>query len=270
MKRHFVSFVCAVLLAYCAAPCAVMAQEAKAAVMVVGVAHLVAKNDVHNNVFVDSPLSPKRQAEIDDIVRRLNNFHPTKVLVEAAMDKPTTAQHYAAYLAGTYTLTANEVDQFGFKLAKLARNSTIYPIDTFGPDLLNDNPRIDDYLKTHFTSIHSEPFDRFLAKTNELEQHGTYLDLLRYMNTDEAIRANAGFYSVLDTMGREVDDAGSAYVSQWYARNAYIFSNIASVIKPGDRVVVLMGQGHEYLLREFVTLNPNLTYVHPLTYLNEP
>jgi hypothetical protein len=69
-------------------------------------------------------------------------------------------------------------------------------------------------------------------------------------------------------MGRDADNAGSAYVSQWYARNAYIFSNILSVIEPGDRVVVLMGQGHEYLLREFTRLNPNLVYVDPLPYLN--
>lgn len=93
------------------------------------------------------------------------------------------------------------------------------------------------------------------------------LYLLRYLNTDTAIRANASVYSVLDGMGRDADNAGSAYVSQWYTRNCYIFSNILSVIQPGDRVVVIMGQGHEYLLREFVQLNPNLVSVNPLEYL---
>jgi hypothetical protein len=68
-------------------------------------------------------------------------------------------------------------------------------------------------------------------------------------------------------MGRAADNAGSAYVSQWYARNCYIFSNIRSLIRPGDRVVVIMGQGHEYLLREFVRLNPALIDVDPLSYL---
>lgn len=68
-------------------------------------------------------------------------------------------------------------------------------------------------------------------------------------------------------MGREEHDAGSSYVSQWYARNCYIFSNIVSVIEPGDRVVVIFGAGHKYLLQEFVRLNPHLTYVDPLRYL---
>ena len=46
------------------------------------------------------------------------------------------------------------------------------------------------------------------------------------------------------------------------------FSNLPSVVRPGDRVVVLMGQGHAYLLREFVRLNPNLVDVDPLQYLH--
>jgi len=29
----------------------------------------------------------------------------------------------------------------------------------------------------------------------------------------------------------------------------------------------MMGQGHEYLLREFVRLSPDMTYVNPLDYL---
>ncbi len=100
-----------------------------------------------------------------------------------------------------------------------------------------------------------------------MERTGTYLDLLRYLNGEDWIRANAGWYSVMDGMGRSADYAGSAYVAQWYARNCYIFSNILSVIKPGDRVVVLMGAGHKYLLRELARLNPHLEYVDALTYL---
>jgi hypothetical protein len=40
-----------------------------------------------------------------------------------------------------------------------------------------------------------------------------------------------------------------------------------SVLRPGDRAVVIIGQGHEYLLRELLRLNPNLEYVDPLRYL---
>jgi hypothetical protein len=127
-----------------------------------------------------------------------------------------------------------------------------------------------DFLKANFTKVPDPVFDAYLAREDALERNGTYLDLLRYLNTDEAILANASWYSILAGMGRQADNAGSAYVSQWYGRNTYIFSNILSAIRPGDRIVVIMGQGHKYLLREFTRLNPYLTYVDPLTYLASP
>jgi len=243
----------------------------KTQVTVLGVAHLVAKRDVHNSVFQDSPLSPKRQAQIEDIVARLARFHPTKVLVEADMGNPLYAERYRQYLAGTYALPANEVYQFGFRLAARSGNATIYPIDTDGPQLYTDkSPEASvmaRYLNANFTKVSDPTFDAFLARSDALERSGTYLDLFRYLNSDAAIRANASWYSIFDGMGREADNAGAGYVAQWYVRNSYIFSNILSVIQPGDRVVVMMGQGHEYLLREFVRLNPNLIYVDPLEYL---
>lgn len=239
--------------------------------MILGVAHLVARRDVHNSVFEDSPLSPKRQAQVAEIVERLARFRPTKVLVEMEMGDPVLKRQYREYLAKKFALPANEVYQFGFKLAAHAGNGTIYPIDAQGPSLIDDTTqsgkRIYAYLTKHFSDVDDAVFNRYLARDDDLEKHGTYLELLRFLNTDAAIRANASAYSVIDGMGRNVDDAGAAYVSQWYARNCYIFSNILSVIRPGDRVVVMMGQGHEYLLREFVRLNPHLRDVDPLEYL---
>ncbi len=247
------------------------APVSKPQVMILGVAHLAARRDIHNAVFQDSPLTPKRQVQITEVVERLTQFHPTKVLVEAPMGDQKILQQYRRYLVGDFSLPADEVYQFGFKVAAHARNSTIYPIDTWGPTLIDDNSAsgklINSYLKDHFTDVRDPRFNAFLAREDALERNGTYLDLLRYLNTDAAIRANASWYSIFDGMGREADFAGSAYTAQWYVRNAYIFSNILSVIRPGDRVIVMMGQGHEYLLREFTRLNPNVTYVDPLRYL---
>src|SRR5580704_13882963 len=110
----------------------------KAQVMIVGIAHLVARNDVHNSQFTDSPLTPKRQAEIAEVLERLGKFHPTKVLIEATAGDSTFAERYAAYLKGSYTLPADETYQFGFKLAAGAGNATVYPIDTWGPTIIDD------------------------------------------------------------------------------------------------------------------------------------
>ena len=187
------------------------------------------------------------------------------------MGDSTYAARYREFRAGRFQLEPDEVYQFGFRLAARAGDSTIYPINTFGPSTIDERSetgkRIVAYLTAHMTGVTTPAFSTFLARTDTLEGQATYLDLFRYLNTDAAIRANASVYSVLDGMGRDADSAGAAYVSQWYARNCYIFSNILSVIRPGDRAVVIIGQGHEYLLRELVRLNPTLADVDPLDYL---
>lgn len=239
--------------------------------MIVGVAHLVARRDIHNSAYTDSPLSPRRQAQVADVVAHLARFRPTKVLIEATFGDPKYPREYRRYLAGRFTLGANEVYQYGFKLAARSGNTTIYPIDTWGPSIYDDNSgggkRIDAYLRAHFKSVKNPEFDAYLRRDEYLELHGTYLDELRYLNTDSSIEANASWYGIFAGMGRNANNAGATYVAQWYTRNCFIFSNILSVIRPGDRVVVLMGQGHEYLLREFVRLNPTLIDVNPLQYL---
>lgn len=249
-------------------------KTASARVMILGVGHLVRRRDIHSSVFQDSPLSAKRQVQIADVIQRLSRFHPTKVLVEEPIGEignPAFTSRYRRFLTGQFTLPADESYQFGFRLAAHAGDSSIYPINTFGPMPTEENSAAEkrqaEFLQAHFAAVSTPAFKTLLFHQNVLERSGTYLDVLRYLNTDAAIRANASIYSVLVGMGREADNAGSAYVSQWYTRNCYIFSNILSVVRPGDRVVVIIGQGHEYLLREFVQLNPDLVFVDSLNYL---
>jgi hypothetical protein len=265
----------ALILAFCVCsaetPNAPASSPPSASVMIVGVAHLVAKNDIHNSTFSDSPLSARRQAQIEEVVDRLARFKPTKVLIEETYGDPVWNQRYLQYRAGSYTLGANEVYQFGFRLAAACANPAIYPIDTFGPTLVDDNSadgkRIDAYLEANFKNVPSASFETLLSRQAHLEQHGTYLDLLRYLNTEEAITANASWYAVMAGLGRAAANAGASYTAQWYTRNTYIYSNILSVIAPGDRVAVIVGQGHKFLLRQFVQLNPTLTYVDAEDYL---
>ena len=245
--------------------------EAKPQLMIVGVSHLVSHHDIRNSGFSDDPLSPGRQAQIADIVTRLARFHPTKVLIEDPVDDSTYAARFSEYGAGRYVLPAGEDYQFGFRLAREAHNSTIYPVDTWGPAIVDDNSpqgkRINAYLKTSLPHVSTAPGDAFIAKSADLEKGASYLDLLRYLNSDAAIRANASWYSVVDGIGKSESFAGASYVAQWYTRNCYIFANILNVLEPEDRAVVIFGQGHEYLLREFAQLNPNITYVDSLQYL---
>lgn len=62
--------------------------------------------------------------------------------------------------------------------------------------------------------------------------------------------------------------AGADLVVRWYQRNLRIMANLhRSISGPDDRVLVVYGQGHIPLLRQFTSESPDLCLVNPLPYL---
>ncbi|MGH8377613.1 MAG: DUF5694 domain-containing protein [Gammaproteobacteria bacterium] len=239
-------------------------------VMIVGLSHFVAHADLHNSKFVDV-MSPEHQKQIEQVVRDLARFKPTKVMIEQPYGDAKIVQQYQEYLNGTYKLGANEVYQIGFRLATLSGNKSIYPIDTntdfpFDYDGLVASAKL--HNQTAILAASEAHIVPLLKRSDYLEQHGTILELLRYINTPEALDMNASLYMYMDRVGGGKDYAGADLVAYWYARNLHIYANIMrSVDSPGDRVVVLMGQGHVPQLKEYMRLSPDLELVDPELYL---
>jgi len=243
----------------------------KARIMVVGVAHLVAKADLHNATWGEDALAPAMQTQIKRAMTLLAAFKPTKVMIEANPDKPIYVERYERFLQGRYTLGPNEDDQFGYRLAAMMGNPTIYPIDTH-TDFPFDYSSVQASAKRNgqkallaAANAHIAPF---VAKIDALEKQNRLLDVLRDLNTPEALDINASWYLYLDRIGDTRSDyAGADLVSFWYARNLHIFANIMHAVRPGDRVVVFIGQGHAAMLRPMVKLSPYLEWVDPEPYL---
>jgi hypothetical protein len=68
-------------------------------------------------------------------------------------------------------------------------------------------------------------------------------------------------------MGGRASSVGAEQMELWWGRNLRIFSNIANIAGPDDRVLVIYGSGHKYLLDQFVQDAPNLTWVDSMDYL---
>jgi hypothetical protein len=69
------------------------------------------------------------------------------------------------------------------------------------------------------------------------------------------------------TVGAGDSYIGARAVAQWYDRNLRIFANLATIAHPGDRIVLIIGQGHTPILRELVRSHPGMRLVEPLEYL---
>ena len=226
--------------------------DARPEILVLGTYHMANPgHDVHN-MQADDVLAPKRQEEIAQLIEVLKRFHPTKIAIESTGTR--RVDQYSDYLAGKYTLSSNEIEQVGFRLAKELGHHTIYPVDEDG-----DFPwkRLVNYAKANGLA---EKFDAMEARSaaqvkdaeNFLRSH-TVLEMLEYMNTDSmAAKGVAGYYAYVP-YGDRFDYAGPDLLAAWYQRNIRIYHNIVKLIEsPNDKILVIYGAGHLGWLRQNV------------------
>jgi hypothetical protein len=235
--------------------------EAKRAeVLVLGVYHMANPGRDVFNMQADDVLAPKRQQEIAELAAVLRMFQPTKIAVEAPYGEDVVPKRYADYLAGARPLSRNEVEQIGFRLAKLLGQPAVYPVDSDG-----DFPfqRVIDYAKATGQSAKLEKMlgeigEMMKAQGEYLKAH-TVLQTLLYMNSDAKVAQDVGFYHLEARYGEPGDYAGPDLLAEWYRRNIRIYNNVAKLLTtPEDRILVIFGAGHLGWLRQDFASDPTL------------
>lgn len=236
------------------------AEKPRAAVLVVGVYHMANPGRDIFNTKADDVLAPKRQAEIAQLIEVLKKFQPTKIAVEADPWGSRVGQ-YGEYLAGKYTLTRNEIDQVGYRLAKELGHKTVYLVDADGEF---PYPRLLNYTKAsgrtkELEAINAEFGVRVKAQSEYLASH-TVLETLLYMNADEKVAYESGLYMRMAHFSEPGDWAGADLVSDWFRRNMRIFANIVKLAdSPNERVLVIYGSGHLGWLQHYFANDPTFT-----------
>ena len=233
---------------------------ARAEVLVLGTYHMANPGHDIFNTQADDVLAPKRQAEIVRLIEVLKRFQPTKIAVKAEIGNDRTPRLYADYLAGKHELSRNEIEQIGFRLAKVLGHTTVYPTDVDG-----DFPfeRVVDYAKA---TGRSKELDALMAETRkEVEAENAYLtshtilEALLRMNSDDQVAKAVGFYYRLAGFGERGDWAGADLIAEWVRRNMRIYTSVMRLIdSPDERVLVIFGAGHLGWLRGAFAGNPEI------------
>jgi hypothetical protein len=254
------TILAALAVALCAASLAAETAPPRAEVLVLGVYHMANPGRDVFNMQADDVLAPKRQAEIAQVIEALKKFHPTKVAIEADVYSERVPKQYADYLTGKYTLSRNEIDQLGYRLAKELGHTKIYPVDADGEFPFQ---RLMNYAKG---SGHQKDVDVLTneigtmvkAQNDYLTSH-TVLETLLYMNADAKVAEDVGFYYREGQIGEPGDWAGADLVADWFRRNMRIYTNVMRLIdSPNERILVIFGAGHLGWLQHDFASNPNL------------
>lgn len=105
------------------------ADPGAAQLLILGTYHMANPGLDGENVEADDVRSPRRQAEIAELLDRLERFQPGRIAIEAKYGSSVWPERYHRHLAGEYEMGRNETEQIGFRLAERLGHETVYPID---------------------------------------------------------------------------------------------------------------------------------------------
>lgn len=230
--------------------------DERPALMVLGTAHLANNNRDVLRTEVDDVLSPARQVEIEAVVEALARWRPTRIAVEIkTRDQASLDRRYADYRAGTYALTANEIDQIGLRLAARLGLEHIDAVDW------NDMPPGTEADYDWVAGAEMAGEQARMAELRNPARGERITDLVRsrpipewltVMNSPEYLLAMHRPYYDFALLGGVESGQGANWVGAWHGRNLKIFGNLVRLAEtPGERVLVIYGAGHAFLLNRF-------------------
>ena len=197
----------------------------------------------------DDMLSEKRQKEITELVNKLYKFKPDKIFIERNPEFEYTNkidEKYQDYLDGKFQLSANEIYQLGFRLAKMLGHKKVYQADHPGryvtiyataEDYANKNGQAD-ILRADAIGTTKPLY--WTTDEPAIRKQKTVLEFIRYINSEEYQKLDQAHYvSTFPRIGDtkpptsaedKKDDAvyfvGAELLADWYKRNIKILSKV--------------------------------------------
>ena len=92
-------------------------------------------------------------------------------------------------------------------------------------------------------------------------------ELLKMTNDPDQDRGNKSFYLRTNHVGTDDIFVGADATASWWHRNFRMYAKIQRQATPGQRVLVIGGQGHTAVLREFLDIDADRDSVDPLPFL---
>ena len=245
-------------------------------VMVVGTYHFNNPGRDLYNPKVDDVLQPERQRELEAVAVALAEFAPTRIMVERLAAAPSLADpRYPAFTRALLGEQRDERVQIAYRIAHRLRHPIVYAIDEQAaagePDYFPFG-KLASWAETNGAKARLEALmanGAAAAKHIEQLQKRTIPAALAEINRAEAGTSDHAFYYEALAIGDTEQQPGADLNAMWYLRNAKIFAKLQTAARPGDRVLVVYGSGHNYWLRHFAQMTPGYRNVDPVPYLEK-
>jgi len=229
-------------------------EPAPAEVLLFGVFHFANPGrDVVKTAQIDV-MTDDAQAYLEELSRRISEFNPTVVLLEFDPGRNAEMQdRYRQYVDGTFELPSNEVYQLGFRIAALSDADTIHGFDESNVQWQAEP--LFEYLESHDTETNARLSALIEQATrDDTEAHASLSlqALLMRANDPERDALNRYFYIFTNPVGDAGNFVGADATASWWHRNFRMYAQVQRYAQPGERVLVIGGQGHIAILRELL------------------
>ena len=246
-----------------------------AKILILGTYHMNNPGLDDKNTQADDVLSARRQREIAELVERIARYRPTKIAIEAPYRSTAWPDRYKKYLTGEYRLGRDEIEQIGFQLANRLNLTTLYPID-FNLTMNGLTPSEIEYPKPKLDQTNEKksgdakkPDSPPLSEEDLLLRRSTVVEYLRSLNSEQRIQdGHAQYLEMLLPNDSPAIYGRTDLVTNWYKRNLRMFTNINRITDfPNDRILLIVGSGHQKLLRDFASGSPQFCLEDTMIYL---
>lgn len=244
-------------------------QAAPAEVMLFGVFHFANPGlDVVKTEQIDV-MTAENQAYLEALATRIAGFNPTVVLLEFSPARNSVLQErYRQYLDGNFELSSNEVYQLGFRVAALSDADTVHGYDE--RDVQWQAEPLFDYLEHTDTETGARMkalFEQITTDEQRAQSELSLQSLLARTNDPERDALNRSSYLLTNHVGDGDNFVGADATASWWHRNFRMYALVQRHAQPGERVLVIGGQGHVAILRQLLQDDPDREAVDVRPYL---
>lgn len=222
--------------------------------------------------FSGNVLSEENQLEIQHLTEILSKFQPTKVVIEW---EPENAEQVNAdfhnYILNPSFIQGrhNEVYQIGFRLAKIMGHDSIYLFDNQTEFIGSLKGFSFDSFGTYANENDAGFYDQYLQEITQKFQNNqevlkgqTLLNQIVLRNSPRAQRFNAQrMHSFEVRVGIQKSWIGPDWVGRFYRRNVRMMANVIKLNQLEDRILIIVGDNHKWILDELFEKTPDFELV---------
>lgn len=243
----------------------VHAAESQSSVLLFGVFHFADPGLDKVKTDQVNVMTKENQDYLTGLANRLASYNPTVVLLEYEPEADQRVnERYQAYLKGGYELRSNEIYQLGFRIARAAGLERVDTFDDRGvgwdaEPLFEYMEKVDTGAKRMMDAL----YEQMTQQSNENRRTYSLKKLLALTNDAEQDGINKETYLLTNQVGTDAKPVGATAAASWWHRNFRMFAKIQRHALSGkeQRVLVIGGQGHTAILKDFLGLDTRLKSV---------